>query len=78
MFNQFFALARNKNQWYWYVLTVIIILAFAFIFSLPVLTLATANGVKDTSKNLTAKDLNLSDALFLGIECCQVLVYCWV
>lgn len=68
MFNQFFALARNKNQWYWYVLAVIIILAFAFIFSLPVLTLATANGVKDTSKNLTAKDLNLSDALFLGIE----------
>ena len=68
MFNQFFALARNKNQWYWYILAVVIILFFAFIFSLPVLSLAEANGVKDTSKNLTAKDLGLSDALFLGIE----------
>ncbi|MEY4538959.1 MAG: hypothetical protein RLZZ306_716 [Bacteroidota bacterium] len=68
MFNQFFALARHKNQWYWYILAVVIILFFAFIFSLPVLSLADIRGIKDTSKNLTAKDLGLSDALFLGIE----------
>jgi uncharacterized protein len=68
MFNQFFASARNKNQWYWYILAVFIILIFAFIFTLPILGIATMNGVKDTSKNLTAKDLGLSDALFLGVE----------
>ena len=68
MFNQFFALARHKNQWYWYILAVVIILFFALIFSLPVLSLADFRGIKDTSKNLTAKDLGLSDALFLGIE----------
>ena len=68
MFNHFFALARHKNQWYWYILAVVIILFFAFIFSLPVLSLADFRGIKDTSKNLTAKDLGLSDALFLGIE----------
>ena len=68
MFNQFFASARNKNQWYWYILAVGIILIFAFIFSLPIFGIATMNGVKDTSKNLTAKDLGLSYALFLGIE----------
>jgi uncharacterized protein len=68
MFNQFFAAARNKNQWYWYVLAVFIILVFAFIFTLPVIGIANVNGVKDTSKNLTAKDLGLSDALFLGVE----------
>lgn len=68
MFNHFFALARHKNQWYWYIFAVVIILFFAFIFSLPVLSLADFRGIKDTSKNLTAKDLGLSDALFLGIE----------
>ena len=68
MFNQFFAAARHKNQWYWYILAIFIILIFAFIFSLPIFGIATLNGVKDTSKNLTAKDLGLSDALFLGVE----------
>ena len=68
MFNQFFALARNKNQWYWYILAVGIILIFAFIFSLPIFGIASMNGVKDTSKNLTAKGLGISDALFLGVE----------
>lgn len=68
MLNQFFALARNKNQWYWYILAVGIILFFAFIFSLPIFGIASMNGVKDTSKNLTAKGLGISDALFLGVE----------
>ena len=68
MFNQFFAAARNKNQWYWYVLAVVIILIFAFIFSIPIFLIAGMNGIKDTSKDLNAKDLGLSDALFLGIE----------
>lgn len=68
MFNQFFAAARNKNQWYWYVLAVVIILIFAAVFSIPIFIIAGINGVKDTSKDLTAKDLALSDALFLGVE----------
>ena len=68
MFNQFFSLARNKNQWYWYILAVFIILIFAFIFSLPIFGIASMNGVKETSKNLTAKGLGISDALFLGVE----------
>lgn len=68
MFKQFFAAARNKNQWYWYLFAVAIILIFASIFSIPLFIIAGINGVKDTSKNLTATDLGLSDALFLGIE----------
>ena len=68
MFNQFFAAARDKNQWYWYVLAVVIILILASIFSIPIFIIAGINGVKDTSKDLTAKDLGLSDAVFLGIE----------
>ena len=68
MINEFFASARNKNQWYWYLLTLLILFVFAVIFSVPLITISHLNGVVGTTKSLTAKDLNISDAMFLGLQ----------
>jgi uncharacterized protein len=68
MFNQFFASARNKNQWYWYLLALVMLFFFVVIFTIPLATTSRLNGTHFGSKSLTAKDLNMSDALFLGLE----------
>jgi uncharacterized protein len=68
MFNQFFASARNKNQWYWYLLALVVLFIFTVIFSVPLIIISDFNRVGDTSKSLTAKNLNMSDAMFLGLE----------
>ncbi len=68
MLNQFFASARNKNQWYWYLLALLVLFVFVVIFSIPLITITHLNGVGNTSKSLTSKDLKMSDALFLGLQ----------
>jgi uncharacterized protein len=68
MLNQFFASARNKNQWYCYLLALLVLIVFAVIFSIPLITISVFSGVGGTSKSLTAKGLNITEPMFLGLQ----------
>lgn len=68
MFVNFFATARQNNQWYWYLLSLIVILGFALLFSIPIFVIAGIHGAANTSDNLTAADLGVSEPIFLGLE----------
>jgi uncharacterized protein len=68
MFLQFFAAARNNNQWYRYLTTLVGIVIFALILFIPVFMIAYFHGTEDTSKNLMASDLGVSQPVFLGLE----------